>query len=161
MIHWSIQEKTFNFCLKLYCLPNGSSRSAPVHVTLRLPREVLTHNSVTTYELNCLFVREQIKQVHAARTGKNCRRKVMNTGMENKYPYSSSLIKKVQEPRYKGPCIERSGYNDPSHIIPTSVYIVHDVFKFVSLIRFHYFSHAWTADKSFCTSSWFYYTAAS
>lgn len=132
MIHWSIQEKTFNFCLKLYCLPNGSSRSAPVHVTLRLPREVLTHNSVTTYELNCLFVREQIKQVHAARTGKNCRRKVMNTSMENKYPpyWSSSLIKKVQEPRYKGPCTDRSGYYDPSHKIPTLLYMI----CFVSLL---------------------------
>lgn len=150
---------------KFVLFPQWIARALQSMLCCGCPEKFLptTRWAMSTYERNCLFVSEQIKKVHGARTRKNCRRKVMNTSMENKYPpyWSSSLIKKVQEPRYKGPCIERSGYNDPSHIIPTSVYIVHDVFKFVSLIRFHYFSHAWTADKSFCTSSWFYYTAAS
>lgn len=91
-----------------------------------------TRWAMSTYERNCLFVSEQIKKVHGARTRKNCRRKVMNTSMENKYPpyWSSSLIKKVQEPRYKGPCTDRSGYYDPSHKIPTLLYMI----CFVSLL---------------------------
>lgn len=119
---------------KFVLFPQWIARALQSMLCCGCPEKFLptTRWAMSTYERNCLFVSEQIKKVHGARTRKNCRRKVMNTSMENKYPpyWSSSLIKKVQEPRYKGPCTDRSGYYDPSHKIPTLLYMI----CFVSLL---------------------------